>query len=303
MCRVLSHANWHPRLTGQLTSIEPRKRGLGWLGLTLTRPLGGVSAPAGQRMGKVLGMAAIQAALGLAAMSMQGKTQKMRLQSRPWMGGDANGMWVPGKEFTWDLHPEPFEWDVGQWVGTSTDATWLPRLAPFGDPRYGHYWFTPDFVPDVFNPPFGWWKRGWVVPNSDPQVGPNWNPGVIIVPQGDPVPVPEPLPYPGYRKQEAMAYDPEPVIDPVFDHAIVPGPKGPVVKNIPPTRPPRGFKPDQKYKSPALALNLLAVAGMASSSSTSGTRSSMPRTIGSVVRVISGRSLTGFSEVGTSHCA
>ena len=100
-----------------------------------------------------------------------------------------------------------------------------------------------------------------------------------------------------------MAYDPEPVIDPVFDHAIVPGRKGPVVKNIPPTRPPRGFKPDQKYKSPALALNLLAVAGMASSSSTSGMRSSMPRTIGSVVRVISGRSLTGFSEVVTSRCA
>ena len=47
-------------------------------------------------------------------------------QSRPWMGGDANGMWVPGKEFTWDLHPEPYEWDVGQWVGTSTDVTWLP---------------------------------------------------------------------------------------------------------------------------------------------------------------------------------
>ena len=34
-------------------------------------------------MGKVLGMAAIQAALGLAAMSMQGKTQKMRLAVAP----------------------------------------------------------------------------------------------------------------------------------------------------------------------------------------------------------------------------
>ena len=227
-------------------------------------PSRGVSAPAGHRMGKVLGMAALQAALGMAAMSMLGKVQRMRLQSRPWMGGDASGMWVPGKEFTWDLHPEPFEWIVGQWVGTATDAAWLPRLAPFGDPRFGHYWFTPDFVPDVFNPPFGWWQRGWVVPNSDSQVGQNWNSGVIIVPDGDPLPVPEPLPYPGYKRQEVMAYDPEPVIDPQFDTAIVPGPKGPVVKNIPPTRPPRGFKPDTKYKSPALALKLLGLAGMAS---------------------------------------
>ena len=84
------------------------------------------------------------------------------------------------------------------------------------------------------------------------------------MPDDNPLPGRVPRPYPGYQQQDLMAYDPEPVIDPAFDTAIVPTPMGPGAKNIPPTRPPRGFKPDQKYKSPKLALKLLVLAGMAS---------------------------------------